>query len=268
MKLAVLVDIFFRDLPFAARPAEIAACGYRHIETWGGKDAALLQEMAGAAADCGVELVGVVLNFADEDDVAPVRAEARERFVERVDRCTDNALAAGCRAGIVTSGNRVAGLPEDRHFGNLVAALRAAGELAARKGFLLNLEPLNTEVDHPGYYLESRATALDAVKAVALPNVRLLYDIYHMAIMNGNQVEFVRRNIAMIGHFHLAGVPGRHEPFEGEINYPFVLRQALAAGYTGCFGLEYMPRLASGLSLRRSRAYLTSGAEESAAPAG
>jgi len=94
------------------------------------------------------------------------------------------------------------------------------------------------------------------VREVGLSNVRMLYDIYHMQIMHGNQTDFITRNISWIGHFHMAGVPGRHEIFSGETDYNFVIGKAVAAGYSGHFGLEYMPALASAESLRKTAEYL------------
>jgi hydroxypyruvate isomerase len=81
-----------------------------------------------------------------------------------------------------------------------------------------------------------------------------------MRVMEGDLVKHIERNIDVIGHFHAAGVPGRHEVFNGETNYPFVLRQLERLGYTGAFGLEYSPSLDDETSLRQSLAYLRGSA--------
>ena len=94
------------------------------------------------------------------------------------------------------------------------------------------------------------------VKEISLPNLKILYDIYHMEIMRGNQVDFLVRNASCIGHIHAAGVPGRHEIFNGETNYPFILDALFAAGYEGFVGLEYFPQLESRESLVQTQAYL------------
>ncbi len=257
IKINALVDLFFKDLPLDERVPAIAACGYKYIETWKGKDAGELRKMQAAGRDCGVELVSIVMNFATEDQVAPIRPENRERFLEQMDRYADNALSAGCRQGIVTAGQAVAGrTPADQRRA-LVAALRAAGERVASRGFKLNLEPLNTAVDHAGYFLDDPLEGLAIVREVGLPNVRMLYDVYHMTIMTGNQTAFLEQNIEWIGHFHAAGVPGRHEPFAGETNYPFLLRRINAAGYDGFMGLEYMPALPCPETLVKTLEYLS-----------
>lgn len=253
----VLVDLFFKELPFPERVPRIAACGYTAMETWGGGDASALKAMADAGKGCGVELVSIVMNFATQEAVAPIRRECRAAFVEQMDRYSDNALAAGCPRGIVTTGQSVGRRNYQEQRKALVEALAEAGRKVHRKGFQLNLEVLNTEVDHPGYFLDCPMDGVAIVKEVGLDNVRLLYDVYHMEIMRGNQTAFIEGNIEWIGHFHSAGVPGRHEPFNGETNYPFLLRRIDQAGYKGFFGLEYVPELESGESLRRTREYLT-----------
>jgi len=256
LNIDVLIDTLFTDLPPEQRIAEIAGRGFKFVETWMGGDADPLKVVGDACEDNGVKLVSIVMNFATDEAVAPIRPESLDQFLERIDRYADNALAAGCSQGIVTSGHSVEGKSYQAQRAVLVEALRRGGEKAASKGFTLNLEPLNTEVDHAGYFLNDPKEGVAIVKEVGLDNVRLLYDVYHMEIMTGNQTEFITRNIAWIGHFHSAGVPGRHELFLGETNYPFLLDQIERAGYRGYFGMEYMPSLPSGESLEKTWNYL------------
>ncbi|MCA1810307.1 MAG: TIM barrel protein, partial [Lentisphaerae bacterium] len=212
-KLDVLIDMFFKELPWEKRVKEIARAGYQYIETWQGQDAAVLKTMQAAGRDCGVDLVSIVINSAKEDQVAPIRAENLARFLEQVDRCADNALAAGCRQGIVTTGQAVPGRSAADQRQALVAALQAAADKISGRGFRINLEPLNTVVDHVGYLLDDPLEGLAIVREVARPDVRLLYDVYHMTIMRGNQTVLIEEQLDLIGHFHAAGTPGRHEPF-------------------------------------------------------
>jgi hydroxypyruvate isomerase len=257
MTADILFDLFFTDLPVEQRIARIVAAGWRQVETWKGGNADELKAIGRACRDNGAELVSIVMNFATDKDVAPVRAANRAAFIERIDRYSDHALAAGCRAGIVTSGNRLSGVDFYQQKAALVDALSGAAEVAARKGFSLNLEPLNDKVDHPGYYLVSREEAVDIVRQVNASNVRVLYDLYHMQIMGGDHIAFLLAHLNWIGHFHSAGVPGRHELFTGEMDYPAVVRRVRDAGYKGCFGLEYMPLLAHDESLKKTWDYLS-----------
>jgi hydroxypyruvate isomerase len=253
----VLIDLFFTELPLDQRVPKVAALGYTAIETWEGGDAVVVKKIGDACIQNGVRFVSIVLNGPSDMTVAPVKTGNRKAFIEQLDRYSDNALAAGCHAGIVTTGNHVPGQPPAEHRKNLVDCMVEAGTKAAKKGFALNLEPLNTLVDHKGYYLESREISVEIVKEVHLSNVKLLYDLYHMQIMGGNHLDFILPNLGLIGHFHTAGVPGRHELFEGEMNYPFVMKKILAAGYQGFFGLEYKPSLPSEESLRKTAELLT-----------
>ncbi len=259
LKVDVLFDVFWEDISPEERIPKIAECGYKYVETWLGGDAEQLKSIGKVCKANDIELVSIVMNFATDDAVAPVRADCLDAFLARIDEYSDNALAAGCKSGIVTSGNIFEDMSLDDHKKNLTEAMRCAGELAAKKSFKLNLEPLNTLVDHAGYYLDCRQTAIDIVKDVALDNVKILYDVYHMEIMTGNQVDFITNNIDYIGHFHSAGVPGRHELYNGETNYPFILDAIDKTSYDGCFGLEYMPLLESGESLRKTLDYLSTG---------
>jgi hydroxypyruvate isomerase len=174
-----------------------------------------------------------------------------------MDRYSDNALAAGCKQGIVTTGQSVGGRDYQEQRSALVNALREAGKKVAKKGFRLNLEVLNTEVNHPGYFLGCPKEGVAIVKEIGLDNVRMLYDIYHMGIMTGNMTVFIEQNIEWIGHFHSAGIPGRHELFNGETNYPFMIDKIEKAGYKGYFGLEYMPLLPCPETLVKTMAYLS-----------
>lgn len=256
LKLDVLFDVFWKDSVPEERIAEIAACGYKYVETWLGGDAAQLKSIGTACKENDMQLVSIVMNFAGDDAVAPVRKQSLGAFLAKIDEYSDNALAAGCHAGIVTSGNLVEKMSLDEHKKNMVEAMRQAGELVAKKEFMLNIEPLNTSVDHPGYYLNCRQNAVDIIKEVALDNVKILYDIYHMGIMGGNQTSFIEQNIQSIGHFHAAGIPGRQELFYSEINYPFLMDTIESAGYCGYFGLEYMPSLSCPETLVKTLEYL------------
>jgi hydroxypyruvate isomerase len=257
LKINPLIDLFFTDLPFEQRVPKIAECGYSCIETWKGGDATELKSMADAGKTCGVELISIVMNFATDENVAPIGKENKLAFLEQMDRYSDNALAAGCKQGIVTTGQSIGGRSYQEQRSALVEALRTAGEMAAKKGFKLNLEPLNTEVNHPGYFLDCPKESVAIIKEVGLANVKILFDVYHMEIMTGNQTVFIENNIEWIGHFHSAGVPGRHELFNGETNYPFILNAIEKTSYDGYFGLEYMPLLESGESLRKTLDYLS-----------
>jgi len=107
---------------------------------------------------------------------------------------------------------------------------------------LARIEPLNPKGDnHSRYFLDRSPEAFEMVREVGSPFVKILYDLYHVQIMEGNLIETIRANMAAIGHIHVADVPGRHEPGTGEIQFENVFRAIEAANYKGFLGMEYIP---------------------------
>ena len=135
----------------------------------------------------------------------------------------------------------------------MTEGLTLLAPVCRRNGITLIVEPFNSRVDHPDYFLDNPETCVEVLRRVNSPNVKMLFDIYHMQIMYGNILLFVRQNLEHIGHFHIAGVPGRHEPVPSELDYAFILKEIDAMGYTGYFGLEYWPTGDAAASLERTR---------------
>lgn len=123
----------------------------------------------------------------------------------------------------------------------VVEVLRAIAPDAADAGVTVVVEPLNVATDHSGYFLVASDDGFELVDRVASPNVRLLYDIYHQQISEGNIIDTIRAHVDQIGHIHFADVPGRHEPGTGEINYRNVFDAIQDSGYDGYVGAEYLP---------------------------
>ena len=129
--------------------------------------------------------------------------------------------------------------------------------MAEEAGVTLLLEALNTQVDHPGYWLSSSDMGAELCREVGSQRLKLLFDCYHMEIMEGDLIEHISRHADVIGHFHAAGVPGRHEPFVGELDYAPLVEHIRSLGWSGVMALEYRPSLDdNGESLRRSLAAL------------
>ncbi|MHC5025492.1 MAG: TIM barrel protein [Planctomycetota bacterium] len=143
--------------------------------------------------------------------------------------------------------SQVIGLDEGSD--NTVKGLRALGEYAAKVGVTVSIEQLNTRDDthpmkgHPGYQGDDIEYVADIVKRVDLPNVKLLFDLYHVQIMNGDLVRRIHEYAPLIGHVHVAGNPGRAELDldDQEINFPACMRALAEAGYAGYVGQEWIP---------------------------
>ena len=122
----------------------------------------------------------------------------------------------------------------------LVNNLRFAAEATSKQNIRLMIEPINY-IDMPGFFLNYTRQALDVIKEVNHPNLRLQYDIYHAQVLEGNLTKTIRDNIKIIEHMQLADVPGRHEPGTGEINFANLFRFIDESGYDGWIGCEYKP---------------------------
>jgi hydroxypyruvate isomerase len=143
---------------------------------------------------------------------------------------------------IVFSGNRK-GLSDEEGAVNTAEGLKRVAKAAEEKGITLVLELLNSKVDHKDYQCDHTAWGVQVMKMVNSPRVKLLYDIYHMQIMEGDVIRTLRDNIGHIGHIHTAGNPGRHDMDETqELNYPPIFRAIAEANFDGYVGHEFVPK--------------------------
>ena len=153
-------------------------------------------------------------------------------------------LAAQARVTnlIAMFGNRVAGIDEPAAIANCVAGLAKIAPLAEKHGVTVCVELLNSKVDHPGYQGDHTAFGVAVMRGVNSPRVKLLYDIYHMQIMEGDVIRTIRDNINWIGHFHTGGVPGRHEINDSqELNYHAIASAIADLNYQGYVAHEFVP---------------------------
>jgi hydroxypyruvate isomerase len=142
---------------------------------------------------------------------------------------------------ITLSGNR-RGMPDAEGMDNCALFLNKVKAQAEDKGVNICLELLNSKVNHKDYMCDHATWGVELMKRVNSPRVKLLYDIYHMQIMDGDIARTIRDNIQYIGHFHTGGNPGRHEIDETqELNYHFVAQTIVEAGFTGYLAHEYSP---------------------------
>ena len=149
-------------------------------------------------------------------------------------------------------GNR-RGMSDEQGIANCVAGLNRVKTIAEDHGVTICVELLNSKVNHPDYHGDRTAFGVAVVKAVASPRVKLLYDIYHMQIMEGDLVRTVTDQHQHIAHYHTGGVPGRHELDETqEVNWPAVCRAIVATGYTGYLAHEFVPARDPLTSLREA----------------
>ncbi len=162
-------------------------------------------------------------------------------FLIGVERSALLAARLHARNLIVVSGDTRPDVDRRRQLDAIVEALRRAAPIASKAGVGLLLEPLNTLVDHQGYFLHSTVDALHVIRSVDQPAVRLLYDMYHSIVMGEDPQQVLAGSGALVGHVHVADVPGRNEPGTGKIDWVRQLAALHDAGYLGPIGLEYRP---------------------------
>jgi hydroxypyruvate isomerase len=152
------------------------------------------------------------------------------------------AAAAGVKKIVVFSGNK-AGMSDGEGIANCIAGLKRLMPTAEQHGVVLCMEMLNSKVDHKDYHADHTAWAVEVAKGVNSPSFRLLYDIYHMQVMEGDVIATIKANLPYIAHFHTAGVPGRNE-IDGaqELNYRGIAEYIASTGYTGVFAHEFIPK--------------------------
>ncbi|HPS54290.1 MAG TPA: TIM barrel protein [Sedimentisphaerales bacterium] len=269
--VSVCLETVFTDMTVEDRIAKIAEAGYKYVEFWHpegtfdgkgvqfskAKDAASMKK---ACKDNGIKINDFAMHAWDGSiGGCPVKAEDHKKYFVQIQKMIDFAKSVGCDKGIILSGTVDKNLTHEQMRKNLLKAFKKVTKMAEAQNFTLLIEPLNTLVDHPGYFLDCPQAAADIIREINSPNLKLLFDVYHMQIMQGNIIAFIEKNIDIIGHFHSAGVPGRAELFDTEVNYPAIMKKLDELGYKGCFGLEYFPKMKDHFkSLKKTLKYLQS----------
>ncbi len=269
MRYGVCLEMFFTDRPFLERIRLAADAGYRFAEMWFIDRTATLDGMdetdskqavkvRTVAEQAGVTLTNVVIGSPDGSLGGGLTDAARRAdWLQRTDAALNFCRDAGIGAAIVCTGNIVKKLSRRQMRQNILDGLKATVARAEQAGVTLWLETLNDKVDHPDYFLTGSDEGAALCREIASPRLKLLFDCYHMQIMEGDLTGHIRKNLDVIGHIHAAGHPGRHELWLGETDYRFLARAVEQMGYKGVFALEYAPTIDSSASLRKALEYLT-----------
>jgi hydroxypyruvate isomerase len=248
-KLSVCIEMFWMDQPFASRIGRVKEAGAPAFEYWdsSNKDVAAIRA---AQAETGLALAGIV----SEPGFSLTKFGNEQEHLDGLISSAAVARSMGCHKLIVTAGNDVPGETYAITRRRVVRKLRAMAALAADEGMTLCLEPLNVHVDHPGYWLTTMAQAADIVEEVGSPHLKILYDIYHQQLTEGNLIRNLQRFAPLIGHIHVAQVPGRVELVGGEIDYASVFAAIDESGYDGYVGLEFRSRIDNADAIRQALA--------------
>ena len=260
MKLGLCLEMALTSLPFEDRVKTAARLGFKNVEIWwvdsvfkGTPD-----QLAKLAQANGVTITNTVINAPDGSVGSGLTdpRKSKDAWLERARMTINYTKEAQISNTIFLTGNRVPDLTDRQMLESVIEWTKPVVDMAEKAGVTLLLEPLNDKYDHPGHWLTSSDLGAEICRRIGSKRLRILFDCYHMQIMEGDLVNHIKRNIDVIGHFHSAGVPGRHEVFTGETNYPFVLSQIEQLGYQGVFGLEFAPSMNDEVSLTQTLAHL------------
>lgn len=244
MKKALVIEPHFDGLVMADKIKAAADLGFDGVEFWecAKPDA---RELGDTAARCGVEIVGCIAKGVLEGNLNRDYQLVEQTYIESLPYLRD----MNCKRLLIFPGNLRAHYDAQKLL--LIENLKRLSERAGKDGITVMIEPLNNHlVDHVGHYLDNAATAAEIIRCVNSKNVRMLYDIFHMQVMEGNIIQTIRDNISIIEHVHSAGTPGRHEHQLGELYYPNVIKSLDDLGYDGYFCLEYLPSYESERSIK------------------
>lgn len=246
MRLCVPIPCFLGGLDFSEAIRKVKELGFDAVETynWRSLD---LDAVRAACEETGVELISMCTT-----EFRMTSPEHRELWLAGLKESCEAANRVGAKR-LITQVGQDTGAPREVQHASIVAVLEQAKPILDTYGVTVMLEPLNPYVDHPGYYLTSSAEAFDIIREVNHPFVKIVYDIYHQQITEGNIIPNVTKNLDCIAHLHSAGHPGRHELQFGENDYKVIFDAIDKAGYTGACGLEYSPVLDPIESLRAAK---------------
>ena len=243
MRLCVPVPCFFGKLDFCDALREIGRLGFDCAETYNWKNLDL-DKVRAAVEESGVELISMCTS-----EFRMTSPEHRQLWLDGLKESCAAAKKVGV-SRLITQVGPDTGAERGLQHESIVATLTAAKPILEDAGVTVMIEPLNTYVNHPGYYLWSSAEAFEIVREVDNPFVKVVYDIYHQQVMEGNIIPSITKNLDCIAHLYSAGHPGRNELQYGENDYRVIFAAVDKAGYQGACGLEYNPLLPAEESLR------------------
>ena len=239
VKQSICYPLFKPESMGLSSLVEVAAgIGYAAIELWGRGDD--FDEVVALAHDKNLVVASMSGHGSLPDGLN--KRSNHDRIEAELIESIDLAARHDIPGLICFSGNRQPHQSELEAIEATVDGLRRVAPYAEAKGINLNLELLNSKIDHPGYQCDQTAWGVAVCERVNSPRVKLLYDIYHMQIMEGDIIRTIRDNVRWIGHMHTAGNPGRNDLDDGqELNYRGICRAIARSGYDLYVGHEFRP---------------------------
>ena len=237
-KISLMLWTVFHKLSFEQRLEKAANAGFHNVELvgefekWSDTD---YQNVARKRRELGISFdatSGVKHSLTD-----PAQ---RDAFLADVKGLLPAMDKLECPALIVLTGDKVPGMSHEDQHASCVEGLKRAADIVEPKGYKVLLENIDPE-ENPKYFLTSVAEGFDVIREVDHPRVRFLYDFFHEQISEGNLIEKLQKNIALVDLVHIADVPGRHEPGTGEINYTNIYKKLVELHYDRYVAMEFIP---------------------------
>jgi 2-dehydrotetronate isomerase len=240
-RLSANIGILFRELDFLDRFAAASRAGFQAVECWTPYEYPVA-ELRRRIKDTGIPLIGINTAMGGQKgDLGLAGVPGREKdFDALIAQALEYGAALNVRHVHVMAG-AMNGFSEAEGLATMRANLSRALKQAESAGVTLVIEPVN-RVDRPTYLLSSSDRAAEIIDAVASPRLKMMFDFYHLQIMEGDVMQRFERLMPKIGHVQFAAVPTRTEPDEGELNYAWILREIDRLGWDGYVGAEYQPR--------------------------
>lgn len=239
MKYSVCTDaIFMNKSSVEDAMRAVKAAGYEAVEFWSWWDKDI-DAFAKLQKELGLKVATFCTKFINPGDIS-----LQQEYLDGLKESIEVAKKLECDTIIAQAGwdheSAAKEITREQHRKALIDTMRKAAKIMEENNMTLIIEPLNLLVNHPGYHLSTSADSFDLIDKIGSPNVKILFDIYHQQITEGNLIMNITNNIDKIGHFHAAGNPGRNEITKGEINYRHVFEAISKLGYDRYIGLEYL----------------------------
>jgi hydroxypyruvate isomerase len=190
------------------------------------------------AARAEIEKTGVVINAVVTQFFNLVDSSKRSEYLDAMKVTIEACRTLGTKSIITQTGSEIEGLPREKHREAMIETLKQCGGLLEGSDIVLEVEPLNGLVNHPGHFLQRSDESVMVIDAVDSPNVKLVFDVYHQQVTEGNVIRNATNYLSRINHYHIADNPGRKQPGTGELNYINILRAIKETGFDGFVGLE------------------------------
>ena len=235
MKYSICLDSIFNETAFIQAMKAVKNAGFNTIEfwSWWDKDITEIKNIKDHL-DLNIHTFCTPL-------ISLVNPDNRNLYLDKLKESIETAEQLDCSMLISQVGNEMIGMSKKEQIYNIIKGLDVCSPYLKASGITLVFEPLNTLVDHPGYFLTSSEDAFQITKSVNSPYVKVLFDIYHQLVTGEYPIKQIIPNIDMIGHFHAAGYPGRNELDSGLYNYTDLFNAIDNTTYSGFMGIEYFP---------------------------